>query len=302
VTGTKAISGQDIVSPPAGLPEETSRELRLKAEKIRKRILEIIYSAGAGHTGGSLSATDILVALYFHHMRIDPARPDWPNRDRFILSKGHCVESLYCVLSGAGFFDDRILDTYGRFNTILAGHPTRHVPGVELNSGSLGHGLSVGVGMALAARMDHRSYRVFVLMGDGEQGEGSIYEAAMAASHYGLDNLIAIIDRNRLQISGNTEDVMGLHPIDRRWESLGWTILEADGNDVASLIRCLESIPVNTGKPHLIIAHTLKGKGVSFMENQAKWHHGVPDREQMDLAIREIESRIAALQQLKPLP
>lgn len=271
-------------------------QLKLRAEKIRKRLLEIIFQAGAGHTGGSLSVTDMLTCLYFSILKIDPMRPDWPDRDRFILSKGHCVESLYCVLASAGFIDDTVLDTYGQFNSILAGHPTRHVPGVELNSGSLGHGLSVGVGMALAARMDGRYYRVFVLMGDGEQGEGSIYEAAMAGSHYGLDNLVAIIDRNRLQISGNTEDVMGLHPIDQRWTSLGWQIHEADGNDHSALLRTFGSLPVSSGKPQLVIAHTVKGKGVSYMENQAKWHHGVPDSTQFKQAIAEINQRIENLQ------
>lgn len=266
--------------------------LRLKSEKIRKRVLEIIYHAKAGHIGGSLSIVDILTVLYFKILNVDPKRPDKPDRDRFILSKGHSVESLYCVLAEAGFFEDKVLDTYGQFNSILTGHPTRKVPGVELNSGALGHGLSVGVGMAVALKMDNASQRVFVLMGDGEQNEGSIYEAAMAGSHYKLDNLVAIIDRNRLQISGNTEEIMGLEPIGSRWESFGWEVIEADGHDMTTLVDTFKMIPVQRNKPHLIIANTIKGKGISFMENNAKWHHGAPNKEQFLLAINEIRNRM----------
>lgn len=269
--------------------------LRLKAEEIRRRVLEIIYLAKGGHTGGSLSIVDILTALYFEILNIDPKHPDKPDRDRFILSKGHSVEALYCVLGEAGFFEDTVLDTYGRFNSILAGHPTRKVPGVELNSGALGHGLSVGVGMAIAFKMDNASQRVFVLMGDGEQGEGSIYEAAMAGSHYKLDNLITIIDRNRLQISGNTEDIMTLEPLRSRWESFGWEVTEVDGHNLADLIGTLKMIPIKQNKPHLVLANTIKGKGISFLENNAKWHHGVPDKEHFLQAMDEITNRIDQL-------
>jgi transketolase len=269
--------------------------LRLKAEKIRKRILEIIYFAKGGHTGGSLSIVDILAALYFEILNIDPRHPDKHDRDRFILSKGHSVEALYCVLGDKGFFEDKLLDTYGRFNSIFAGHPTRKVPGVELNSGALGHGLSVGVGMAIAFKMDNAPQRVFVLMGDGEQGEGSIYEAAMAGSHYKLDNLITIIDRNRLQISGNTEEIMTLEPLRSRWESFGWVVTEVDGHNLADLIRTFKMIPIKPKKPHLVIANTIKGKGISFLENDAKWHHGVPDEKQFFLAMDEIHNRIYQL-------
>ncbi len=275
-------------------------QLRLKAEVIRKRILEIIYRAHAGHTGGSLSSADILTTLYFCVMNIDPDNPWDKNRDRFIMSKGHSVESLYCVLAEAGFITNLVLDTYGKFNSILAGHPTIKVPGIEINSGALGHGLSVGVGMALAAHMDNLSYRVFVLMGDGEQAEGSVYEAAISAGHYRLGNLVAIIDRNRLQISGNTENVMSLEPLDKRWESFGWDIHHADGNNTESLLDCFTRIPDHPDKPQLIIAETVKGKGVSFMENVAKWHHGVPDQQQYQQAIGEIDSRIYQLSTLQP--
>ena len=275
--------------------EKTNTQLRLKAEQIRKRVIDSIFRAKGGHTGGALSSVDILTALYFSVLNVDPANPLKPDRDRFILSKGHSVESLYGVLAEAGFFDEEVMKTYGQFNSILAGHPTRKVPGVELNSGALGHGLSVGVGMAIAAKMDHSAFRVFVLMGDGEQGEGSIYEAAMSASHYKLDNLIAIIDRNKLQISGNTEDVMTLEPMKQRWESFGWEVLEVDGHHLEELVNTFRKLPVKNSKPHIVIAHTIKGKGVSFIENKAKWHHGVPNQDQYNMAMEEINERIEKL-------
>jgi transketolase len=275
--------------------EKANTQLRLKAEHIRKRVIDIIFRAKGGHTGGALSSVDILTALYFGVLNVDPANPEKSDRDRFIMSKGHSVESLYGVLAEAGFFDKEVLKTYGQFNSILAGHPTRKVPGIELNSGALGHGLSVGVGMAIASKMDQSAFRVVVLMGDGEQGEGSIYEAAMSASHYKLDNLIAIIDRNQLQISGNTEDVMTLEPLKQRWESFGWEVLEVDGHHLEQLVNTFRKLPVKNLKPHLVIAHTVKGKGVSFIENNAKWHHGVPNQEQYNLAMAEINERIEKL-------
>jgi len=275
------------------------RDLPLIALTVRKRILEIIHQAKGGHTGGSLSSVDILTSLYFNVLNIDPANPAKTERDRFIMSKGHSVESLYCILAEVGFIDDSLLDTYGKFNSTLTGHPTNKIPGIELNSGALGHGLPVGVGMALAARMDKSKSRVFVLMGDGEQGEGSIYEAAMAAGHYKLDKLIAIIDRNCLQISGNTEDVMSLEPLASRWEAFGWYVIECNGNNINELNKAFQSIPVVAGKPHLVIAHTIKGKGVSFMENIAKWHHGVPSKEQLENAMKELDASISQLTTLK---
>lgn len=268
---------------------EKLKELQLLAAEIRKREIEMIYKARAGHTGGSLSSTDMLTALYFHVMNIDPKQPDMPGRDRFIMSKGHSVESLYCVLSKAGFFEDACLDTFSCYQSKLAGHPTRKVPGVEMNTGALGHGLPAGVGMAIAAKMDKQPYYTYVMMGDGEQGEGSIYEAAMAGSHYKLDNLVAIIDRNHLQISGNTEDVMSLEPMRARWEAFGWDVYEIDGNDMQAIVDCFEALKKVSGKPHLIISHTIKGKGVSYMENVAKWHHGVPTEAEYATAIAELE-------------
>jgi len=266
-------------------------ELKSKAAKVRRRTLEVIVSAGGGHTGGDMSCIDILITLYLHTLNVHPSHMDDPDRDRFVMSKGHCVEALYCVLAEAGFIDNSLLDTYGKLGTLLAGHPTRKVHGVELNSGALGHGLPVGVGMSLAAKMDKRNYLTYVLMGDGEQGEGSIYEAAMAASHYKLDNLIAIIDRNGLQISGRTEDIMSLEPIRSRWEAFGWDVREADGHSIAALIDVFGDFARSkNGKPHLLVAHTIKGKGVSYMEGEAKWHHGVPNTKQLEMALLELRT------------
>lgn len=274
----------------------TMQNLTRRAEHIRRRSLEIIHSSKGGHTGGGLSSADILATLYLHVLNVDPKNPDKPDRDRFVMSKGHCVEALYCTLAEAGFIPDALLNEYGKFGTILAGHPTKKVAGVEINSGALGHGLPVGVGMAIAAKMDKKDYLTYVLMGDGEQGEGSIYEAAMAASHYKLDNLIAIIDRNGLQISGNTENVMSLEPMQQRWEAFGWNVLEVDGNSIPELLKAFDTFKKNkNGKPHLLIAKTVKGKGVSYMENVAKWHHGVPTDEQLAQAKSEIEKRLEAM-------
>lgn len=278
-------------------PEEV-KKLKIDAEKIRKRLVEVVCKAKAGHIGGGLSSTDVLTALYLNIMNVDPKNPKMENRDRFIMSKGHSVEALYCVLEAAGFITPELLDTYGQYNSLLAGHPTVKVPGVEVNSGALGHGLSIGVGMAIAAKMDGKSYKTYVLMGDGEQGEGSIYEAAMAGSHYKLDNLVAIIDRNRLQISGCTEDVMSLEPMKERWEAFGWDVIEMDGNDMARVLNTFENIDYTNGKPHLIISNTVKGKGISYMEQGLKWHHGVPCEEELCSAVEEIGERIRTLEKL----
>ncbi|MFO7657312.1 MAG: transketolase [Bacteroidales bacterium] len=270
-------------------------KLQLQAEKIRKRVVEMIYTSKSGHIGGSLSSVDINTSLYFNIMNIDPKNALKDDRDRFILSKGHSVEALYCVLAARGFIEDKVLNTYGQFNSILEGHPNKKVSGVEHNSGALGHGLSVGVGIAIAAKMDNKPYRTIVLMGDGEQGEGSIYEAAMSASHYKLDNLISIIDRNNLQISGDTEKVMSLEPIRGRWEMLGWEVFNINGNDIGEIIEVFEKLNYNNKKPKLIIADTIKGHGISFMERNASWHHGVVNEEQYKEAIVEINKRIENL-------
>ena len=271
--------------------------LCLTAEHIRKRVIEIIYAAKAGHTGGSLSSIELHTVLFFAVMNRDPADPEKADRDRFILSKGHSVEALYATLEARGFLSREVLDTYGQYLSPLSGHPTNKVPGVELNSGALGHGLSVGAGLSLAHKMDGTSAKTFVLMGDGEQGEGSIYEAAMSASHYQLDNLTAIIDRNGLQISGKTEDVLSLEPLRQRWEALGWEVFETPGNDIEALMKVFHCMDYTNKKPKLLIARTTKGNGISYMENVAKWHHGVPTAEQYQQAMNEIDARIAQIQQ-----
>lgn len=269
--------------------------LQQKAAEIRIRLLQMIHQAKGGHTGGSLSNTDILTVLYYHTMRHDPDNPKWQGRDRFIASKGHSVESLWCVLADLGYFPASELETFSAFGTRLIGHPNNKVNGIEMNTGALGHGLAISVGMALAAKRSDEDYRVFCLMGDGEQAEGSIWEAAMSGAHYQLDNLIGIIDRNRLQISGSTEDVMGLEPLDKKWEAFGWHVISIDGNDIASLMKTFDSLPIVKDKPTLILANTVKGKGVSFTENVAGWHHRVPTEQELTLAIQELTTYIDTL-------
>lgn len=273
-----------------------TKQLQLIAEQNRKRLVEVVYAAKAGHIGGDLSCLNVMTALYFHVMNgLNPKDPKAPLRDRFVLSKGHCVESLYVTLEAKGYLKPEVLDTLGQFGSILSGHPTIEVPGIEVNSGALGHGLSIGVGMAIAAKMDQQPWRTYVMMGDGEQGEGSIYEAAMAANRYHLDNLVAIIDRNHLQISGNTEDVMPIDNIHDRWTAFGWDVILMNGDSMDDIIRTFDNIEYNNEKPHLLVSDTTKGKGVSFMEGIAKWHHGVLNAEQCEAAVAEIQQRIDAL-------
>ncbi len=269
-----------------------TKELVRQAEVDRRRLLEVVYNAKAGHIGGDLSCLNVMTALYFNIMNVTPDAPKDPERDRFILSKGHCVEALYVTLEAKGYLKKKITDTLGQYGSILSGHPTIEVPGIEVNTGALGHGLPIGVGMAIAAKMDGKKYRTFVLMGDGEQGEGSIYEAAMAGHQYKLDNLVAIIDRNHLQISGNTEDVMALEDIEARWTAFGWDVKKMNGDDMEDIIKTFQSIDYTNGKPHLLVSDTTKGKGVSYMENVAKWHHGMPNEEQYQQALNEIDERI----------
>ena len=333
----------------------TPQQLTILSETLRRRLVEVVYRAKAGHIGGDLSCLNVLTALYFHVLQgIEPPHPPLipsplrpavyppeppspppsplrpavyppeppspppsplrpavyppeppspppspltsnPLRDRFILSKGHCVEALYVTLEARGFLRPDVLDTLGQFGSTLSGHPTIEVPGIEVNSGALGHGLSIGVGMAIAAKKDNAPWRTFVLMGDGEQGEGSIYEAAMAAKRYHLDNLVAIIDRNHLQISGNTEDVMPIDSIHDRWTAFGWDVVSMNGNDMADIVATFDAIDYQGGRPHLVVSETTKGYGVSFMEGIAKWHHGVLNEEQCQAAVAEIEERIKTL-------
>lgn len=266
----------------------TAEFLRQKATQIRVDLLNMIFASKAGHTGSSLSCTDILTTLYYGVLRADPQNPGWPERDRFILSKGHAVEGFYCILADRGYFPKEELKTFSQFGSKFIGHPNNKIPGVEMNTGALGHGLSVAVGMALAAKRTGRGYRVFTLMGDGEQAEGSVWEAAMAAAHYRLDNLVAIIDRNKLQISGCTEDVMSLESLEDKWRSFNWQVVPVNGHDHAQLLEVLSRTPAAPGKPTLIMAYTRKGKDVSYMENVAHWHHGVPTAEQMEQALAEL--------------
>ena len=274
----------------------TTKELTFLAEKNRKRLVEVVYRAKAGHIGGDLSCLNVMTALYFDIMKnLNPQEPKAKDRDRFVLSKGHCVEALYVTLEAKGFLKPEVLDTLGQFGSILSGHPTIEVPGIEVNSGALGHGLSIGTGMAIAAKMDKKIWKTYVLMGDGEQGEGSIYEAAMAAHKYQLDNLVAIIDRNHLQISGDTEDVMPIDSIRERWSAFGWDVVSMNGDSMEDILKTFHAIDYTNKKPHLIISETTKGKGVSFMEGIAKWHHGVLNEEQCKAAVTEIEQRIASM-------
>lgn len=265
------------------------RELELKSIKYRKTILEIIFQSGAGHTGGSLSCIDILNVLYNGIMNITPENFSTFNRDHFIQSKGHSVEALYTVLQDCGFFSQTDLKSLNSFQSHFIGHPTRKVPGIEHNTGALGHGLSVAVGMALGLKMDKKQFRVFTLLGDGELSEGSIWEAATSASKYQLDNLIVIIDRNKLQITGNTEEVNPIEPLKDKFISFGFNVTETNGNNISSLMEILQKTPTEKNKPHLIIAHTIKGAGVSFIENQIAWHHKVPSEIEYDMAIKELD-------------
>lgn len=268
--------------------------LTAKAFELRKVVLSMIYNAKTGHIGGDFSVMDILVELYFKQMKVNPENINDENRDRFILSKGHCVEALYAVLADKGFFPMSDLKTYSQFDSKYIGHPHNKINGIEMNSGSLGHGLSVSVGMALAARMNKQDYRVYTVMGDGELAEGSVWEGAMAGGHYKLDNLCAVIDRNRLQISGGTEKIMAHDSQDERWKSFGWHVINAEGNNINSLDEAFSEAKKIKQKPTVIIADTTKGYGVSFIENQAAWHHKIPSAEEYNQALMELEQRRVA--------
>jgi len=271
----------------------TDKQLTERSITYRKKILKYIVGAKAGHTGGSLSCIDILNVLYNSVLNVGPQNFTSPDRDRYIQSKGHCVEALYVVLADKGFFPESDLETLCKYKSHYIGHPTKKVHGVEQNTGALGHGLPIAAGTALAAKMDKKSYRVFTLLGDGELPEGSNWEAALTAAHYKLDNLCAIIDNNKLQITGTNAEVCNTDPIDAKFESFGWAVRHVDGNDVNALKEVLSSVPFEKGKPSLVIAHTIKGKGVSFMENSVKWHHGVPDEHQYETAIAELDMEMA---------
>lgn len=254
----------------------SEEEIRLKktANQIRKHVLRTIKAGGAGHIGGALSCTDMLTALYFKILRVDPQNPTWPERDRFILSAGHKCLALYGTLAEKGFFDKSLLDTYGSLCTKLGGHPDMHkLPGIESNTGALGHGLSIAGGMALGLRMDSLDSKVYVILGDGELAEGSNWEAAAAASHHKLDNLVAFVDRNKFQHGGRTVDFMSYEPLDQRWEAFGWAVRTIDGNDLQQIYGNVMDTPFKIGKPSMIIADTIKSKGVPFMEDKANFHY-----------------------------
>lgn len=262
--------------------------LKELAYKLREDVIDMIVEAKAGHIGGDMSVMEILTVLYFEQMNVNPQNQHDPDRDRFIMSKGHSVEAYYAVLAAKGFLDiHEVINTFSKYGSQFIGHPNNKLPGIEMNSGSLGHGLPVSVGMALAGKMDKRNYRVYTVMGDGELAEGSVWEAAMAASHYKLDNLCAVIDRNYLQISGGTEEVMKQDDIGRRFGSFGWNVIDvADGNDITGLSEAFEEAKRVKGCPTVLIACTVKGKGSPVMENKAGWHHKVPGGEEL-LQIRK---------------
>ena len=265
-------------------------ELEATARKIRGKIVELSHKARTAHLGSSLSCTDLLVAAYWGSLKIDPKDSDNPDRDRFILSKGHAATTLYATLAEAGFFPQDLLDSYAEPGSNLPEHPSvKCVPGVEVATGSLGHGLSVGIGMALASRIQKRSYRVFVTMSDGECNEGSVWEAAMFAPAQKLDNLVAIIDYNKWQATGRSNEVMALHPLKQKWEAFGWSTYELDGHDMKALVDTLRNVPDGSGKPVAIVAHTVKGKGVSFMEDDNNWHYRVPTAEEVEKAKVELQ-------------
>lgn len=264
--------------------------LRDKAQQLRKHIIQMIGEAGSGHPGGCLSAVDAVATLFFYELRLKSDDPDWVDRDRFILSKGHAAPVLYAALAEKGFFPVEELLTLRRIGARLQGHPDlRKVPGVEMSTGSLGQGLSVANGIALAGRLNKREYRVYVLLGDGECQEGQVWEAAMLSSHYKLDNLVALLDYNKLQIDGPVSEIMSTEPVAERWRAFGWAVQEIDGHDYNQIISALEKARQTKNQPSMIIMHTIKGKGVSFMENQVSWHGTAPNQEQVKQALAELE-------------
>lgn len=279
------------------LDNQEVRDLDRTALNIRKKILRMIDAGGEGHVGGAMSSVEILTALFFKLMRVDPEEPKWPERDRFILSAGHKCLVLYATLAQRGFFDEDVLDTYGQLKSRIPGHPDMHkLPGVETNTGALGHGLSIGVGMALGLKLQEMDAKVYVLLGDGELDEGSNWEAAAAASHYRLDNLLAFVDRNFLQISGPTAEVMNIEPIVERWQAFGWSVREVDGHNIADIFSNASEIPFEQGKPSVLIANTTKGKGLSFAEDKAGYHYWKINPEERKIAfedLKKIESELA---------
>ena len=271
--------------------------LKALAYEMRERTIDIIVEGKTGHIGGDMSVMEILTELYFDQMNISPENMDDPDRDKFVMSKGHSMEAYYAVLAEKGFFPiEEVIEKFSKFGSKYIGHPNNKLPGIEMNSGSLGHGLSVCVGMALAAKMNGQGYRTYTVMGDGELAEGSVWEGAMAASHYKLDNLCAVVDRNRLQISGNTEDVMAHDDLHERFRAFGWHVIDvADGNDISQLKAAFEEAKETKGRPTVLIANTVKGKGSTVMEHKAGWHHKVPNQEELAQIRKDLKERKEAL-------
>ena len=275
----------------------TNKELKLTAARGRRLGMEMVFRAASGHIGGSLSAMDILTELYFEVLRVVPANPQDPRRDRFVMSKGHCTPGLYPILALRGFFPEKKLELFRSIDGHMSGHPDMvHVPGVDMSTGSLGQGLSVAVGMALAGKVDTADYRVYALLGDGEIEEGQVWEAAMSAAKYGLSNLCAIVDVNGLQIDGTTAEVMPSEPLDEKFAAFGWHVIKADGHSFDALRAAFEEAKNSDGKPSVILAKTTKGKGVSFMENEAGWHGKAPNAEQYEIAMAELCAAVESLE------
>ncbi len=271
-------------------PAEAAVELEQMAKQLRRHIVTMTAKAGSGHPGGSLSATDIVTTLYFRVLRHNPSNPRWEERDRFVLSKGHAAPLLYATLAESGYFPVEELSTLRQLDSRLQGHTDlTETPGIEMSAGSLGQGLSFAIGIALACRLDRQDYRVYVLLGDGECDEGQVWEAAMAAAHFQLDNIVAIVDHNKQQIDGWTYDVMNLEPLAEKWRSFGWHVIEVNGHDFSELLSAFDEARSVTGKPTCIIAHTVKGKGVSFMENNLEFHGKAPNAEELRQALKELE-------------
>ena len=274
---------------PAGLNAEQIAELNRRANLIRRHVIEMSLTARGGHQGGALSLAEIMSVLYFHFLNVDPARPDWPDRDRLVLSKGHACLAVYSALAQRGFFDESVMSTFDHIGSILQGHPDmRKTPGIEMSTGCLGQGFSAAVGMALGARLDGASYRVYAILGDGETQSGQVWEAIMAASAFKLDNLTAIVDRNQLQMDGLTEDIIPLEPMAERWRVFGWHVTEADGHDVEALVDAIGQSEQVKGRPSVVIAHTVKGRGVSFMEGDKAWHSASIKPEEAQMALQEL--------------
>ncbi len=270
--------------------QDLVKELEARVKRLRKKIIKMIYTAQSGHPGGSLSCIDILICLYFHQMKIKPENPLWENRDRFILSKGHAAPALYAALAELGYFPKENLCTLRQVGSTLQGHPDmRKTPGIDMSTGSLGNGLSIGIGMALSARLSKKDYHVYVLIGDGECDEGEVWEAAMAAAKYKLDNLTVICDFNRVQLDGPIDKIMPLDSLSEKWKAFNWNVIEINGHKIEEILKALDEANQTKSKSTIIVAHTIKGKGVSFMEGKFQWHGRAPNKEEYKIALQELE-------------